>query len=246
MTLDIMQLFRPNKKDITQIESLCNLKACKNSISQVIGITPETLEKWEKSNSKIRSLFKESSKEKYDINHPDVKDKIELAFEVGIRKYYQYKDTRDLPVGRYQHIHHILNRETLAINPDILKKYVDKFKLYMNGGIKASFIDMGEVWKLINNLDSRLNLAFDPFQFKKLGSVMYFDENEDLSRYDYDYSIEKIKFWEDNNADNFFLSMPMKELIGMRNISDESLASYLMEAEEIVSNIDQILDTSPI
>jgi hypothetical protein len=87
------------------------------------------------------------------------------------------------------------------------------------------------------NLKSRLSLAFEPASVQRLASVLFFDETEDLRSYDRKYGQEKIDFWEKNNVLDFFLTMPIVELLGLKNISQTSLEEYIQEAQLILQDL---------
>jgi hypothetical protein len=122
------------------------------------------------------------------------------------------------------------------MNLDTLKQFVSEFKKVLNGGDKK-VISIENQWRLILNLETRTNLAFEPAGVEKLASVIYFDDTEDLSTYDRKHCDDKIKYWKDNNVIDFFLTKPIGELLGLSGISITSLEDYIREATETLKDL---------
>src|SRR5690606_22961399 len=99
------------------------------------------------------------------------------------------------------------------------------------------------LWKLIFNLESRINLAFEPAGVKNLAAIAYFDETEDLTSYDAEYDKQKIKLWEDHGIHDFFLTRRIGELLGLNSTLDESFLTYLKTAEQILTDLNSGLRT---
>lgn len=175
-------------------------------------------------------------KPEFNLSHPDIKHKVEVAFKVKGRTYYRFIHERDIPAGRYKYIYAFIREVDLRMNLDTLKQFVTELKKVLNGGNKNS-IDMGQMWKLILNLETRTSLAFEPAGVEKLASVIYFDDTEDLSTYNRKHCDDKIKYWKENNLIDFFLTKPIGELLGLKNTSITSLQTYIQEAQEIIKDL---------
>lgn len=179
---------------------------------------------------------KTTPKPEFNISHTDIKHKVEVAFKVKGRTYYRFIHERDVPAGRYKYIYAFVREMELMMNLDTLKKFVAEFKKVLNGGDKK-IIDIGRMWQLILNLETRTSLAFEPAGVERLASVVYFDDTEDLSTYNRKHCDDKIKFWKDNNVLDFFLTRPIGELLGLKNTSITSLQTYITEAQEILKEL---------
>jgi hypothetical protein len=181
----------------------------------------------------------------FNIHHPDLADKIEFAFECGPtlnkRKFYRMKsdenETGDfyLPTGRYSIIDEFLGEHHLRMTVPVLKAYLDDLEKNLDG--TKGQINLGKAFQTIYNMRTRANLGFDPQLVKRLASVVYFDETEDLSGYDKDYCDKKIKFWEKHEVYDFFLIRPIKELCNLNASSEIHLKTYIPIAEQIIRDL---------
>jgi hypothetical protein len=179
----------------------------------------------------------------YNLSHDDVKHKVELAFQAAGRKYYRFIDDHQIPVGRYKYIYAILKEVDLRMNLETLKSYVAEIKKALNGGDKKNLVSMESLWRITLNLESRISLAFEPASVQRLASVIFFDETEDLRTYDRKYGQDKITFWEENNVMDFFLTMPIVALLGLNGISQTSLEEYIQEANLLLQDLTQDLQS---
>lgn len=186
--------------------------------------------------------FKKTPKPVFNIHHEDIKHQVEVAFEVKGRKYYRFKKELQLPAGRYKYIYSMLREVDMRMNLQTLKSFVEEFKNVLNGGPKK-VIAIGDLWKLINNLETRISLAFEPETVERLASVVYFDDTEDLSTWDRKYGAEKVAFWKANKSMDFFLTSPMGELLGVNGISIESLEEYIQTATGIIQDLTFVRST---
>lgn len=237
-----MNLFRPNKNDIRQISVLGSLGCSKSDIAYVIGITENTLIDWEKNNQLVGEALKGKSKPEYTINHPDYAPMVEEAFTCAGQRFYRFKEEQRTSTGRYKYYYATLRELELKMNPEILLKYIQAFENILNGGKKNS-IQIGELWKLVINMKSRVELEFDPKTIKELAAIAYFDETEDLTTYDHKHGQEKIALWEKNAVYDFFLTKPIGELFGLKNVSVESLEEYLKTADGVIQSLNSNLQT---
>jgi hypothetical protein len=181
-------------------------------------------------------LKKKSPKPVFNLHHEDIKHQVEVAFEVKGKKYYRFKKELQLPAGRYKYVYSMLRETDLRMNLETLKNFVTEFKNVLNGGPKK-IIAIGDLWKLINNLESRISLAFEPETVERLASVVYFDDTEDLSTWDRKHGLEKVAFWKANKSMDFFLTSPMGELLGVSGISIESLEEYIQTTTGIIQDL---------
>lgn len=188
-------------------------------------------------------LFQKKAKPEFNLKHPDIAPVIEEAFKAGGTTYYRFKEEKLIPVGRHKYIYMHLKEVDLRMNIETLRAYVKEFKSLLNGSGSKKIIEIGELWKLIINLESRVTLAFEPASVERLAAVIYFDDSEDLSTYDRKHGQKKIEHWKKNNVVDFFLIKPIGELLGLSGISITSLQdSILPQALEIIADLDMTLD----
>jgi hypothetical protein len=232
-----MNLLRPTKSDIKQIESLVKLGCNRKDIALVLLITDAKLERWEKNNSEIASILKQKAVPEYTMNHPDYAPMVEEAFTCGGKRYYRVKEEYRMPAGRYKYYYAYLREVDQRMNLEKLVEYTEAFELVLNGGEKGKQINMGRLWELVLNLKSRTKLAFEPEGVRNLAAVAYFDETEDLTSFSVAYGREKIKHWNDHQIHDFFLTKPIGELLNLSNTSTESLVQYLNQAETIMMDL---------
>src|SRR5690606_20864583 len=124
-----------------------------------------------------------------------------------------------------------------------LSQYTEAFEKILNGANPKKGINLGDLWKLVWNLKTIVALDFDPALVKKLASVTYFDETEDLTTYDIEYGKKKIALWEEHKVHDFFLMSPIGDLLGLKHISVESLEDFLRIRTEILQELDLNLQT---
>jgi hypothetical protein len=172
----------------------------------------------------------------FNINHPDIAHKVEEAFKSGGKQYYRFTEEHQMPTGRYKWVLNYLREVDLRMDIETFKGYLKDLKSALNPGEKQ-VIDLEKAWKTILNMESRANLAFEVEGVRRLASVIFFDESEDLSGYDLKYNKIKVKSWENNNTLDFFLTMPICELLGTKNISIESLEEFIQNSTEIIRDL---------
>jgi hypothetical protein len=191
----------------------------------------------------FKKLFKKKATEPaYNIHHPDIATNIELAFECGGKKYYRCVKEFILPAGRYKFIDAFLYEVELRMNLKTLKAYIADLKKQLDGS--KGQVDLSAAFRIIYAMETRTELGFEPQTVKRLASVVYFDATEDLRDYNAEYCNKKIKFWEDNNCYDFFLTRPISELCGLNGISQTSLQTYIAEATQILKDLTYVPGTS--
>lgn len=238
-----LKMFRPTKSDIRQIESLTKLGCNYADIASVLGITSDKLLSWEKKHTAIADLLKEKPLPEYTLSHPDFAPQVEEAFTCGGKRFYRFKEEYRMPAGRYKCYYAAIREMHLHASLETLKKYVTAFKNILNGANPKKGIELGDLWKLVWNLETIIDLGFDPQLVKNLAAVAYFDETEDLTTYDQKYGDQKLKLWEEHGLRDFFLTSPIGELSGLKGLSTESLEGFLTQMEETKTELDSVLRT---
>lgn len=185
---------------------------------------------------RFRRLFeKRGDNPPFNIHHPDLAGKVEFAFECNGVKYYRAIKDFTLPVGRYKWVDAFLYEVDIRMKLSTLKAFVSKLKKCLDGS--TGTLNIGEAWKIVHNIETRCELAFEPETVKRLASVIYFDETEDLSDYDMEYGQKKIKSWEEAGNYDFFLTRPIGELFNVNEHSKTYLLKYIQTAEQIIKDL---------
>jgi len=179
------------------------------------------------------NLFKKKVHKKNTIHDPDFAPFIEPAFKFLSTQYYRFKKDSDTPYGRYKWISTFLHEVELRMDLKTLQGYIDYIKKHISG--EKGKINLGEVSVTIAKMETRMALHFDVETAKKLASVIYFDEDEDLTTYDRQKGREKMDAWgKDLKVMDFFLTKPMRELLGLNDISETALTDYISQQVEII------------
>lgn len=101
--------------------------------------------------------------DKFTMHHPDLEGQTELAFIAGGIHFYRFKEEYKHPVGRYKYVYKFLKEHELAMNRETLAEYIKQLKTCLNGGSKGQNINIGEAWRLLHNMDTRLFVLFGSF-----------------------------------------------------------------------------------
>lgn len=157
---------------------------------------------------------------------------VELAFICDGVEYFHFTDTFNMPCER--------GLDALAIYEEMNMRCTRDFLLAHTEAIDAVFktkgsINLTDLMQLNNNLKERLKFIHHPDIIYKLASIMYFDKTENPYRYDNKYAGEKIKKWKKEKMMDFFLSLPIENLIPSLKQSEEDFNLI----SEMVSKIDQ-------
>lgn len=234
-----MTFFRPYKHDLKQLTLLISKGVKIDYIREILDVTAQEFDKWG-TRKEVAAILAQAPKyqpDKFNASHPDVADQIEFAFECGLIKYYRFKSEFRLPVGRYKYHYKYLQQNALKIDPELLKAEVQEARSWLSGERKK--IDIGETMKILYKIETRASLPFDPEMARKLAAVSFFTDDEELSTFDEVEGFKKIQHWKDHNCNDFFLTMPVEELLNLKGISITSLEQYLTEAQAILQELTQ-------
>jgi hypothetical protein len=190
----------------------------------------------------LKRLFKRQKEADFNINHPEIRDQVELAFTAGGRDYYRFREEVNIPAGRYTYVDAFLREHEMRMSPEVMKGYIGAIREEISG--KKGEINLHTVAVILYKMETRADLAFSPETIKRLASVMYFDKTESLKSYDVEYGKKKIAIWEKRGCLDFFFSKPMGELLGLQNTSPESLQNYLNQATQILQDLTSSPSTS--
>lgn len=183
----------------------------------------------------IKKLFKKSNNPVYNVHHPELRDKVEEVFRCAGKTYYRFKEEFQMPTGRYKWVLNYLREVDLRMDIELYKTYIKELKKHLDA--QTGKINLGEAWKIILNMESRANLAFEPEGVKRLASVVYFDETEALNGYSIKYNRQKMDFWDKHEFLDFFLTNPIAELLSLKDTSIESLEEYIQTSSMIIKEL---------
>lgn len=172
----------------------------------------------------------------HNINHPVFAGQIEKAFKSksGIQ-YYRFAQEIIMPYGRYQMVQTYFLEYELRLDYKLFKQYIQTVKDHLNVG------KLDKIFEVISKMEARAELAFSPDQAYNLASIVYFDDTEDLYKYDIVYNKKKIAHWKEDGDLGFFFTKPLDELLGLKNFSEQDLAYYIKTATQILTDL--TLDT---
>lgn len=240
-------IFRPNKHDLRQLEMFITKGCSMEYARELLCLKPSEWDQWQKKPEVKNILSKrpEKSPERYTLHHPDLEGQTEEAFEVNLTKFYRFKDEYKHPTGRYKYVYKYLKEHDIRMSLETLREFIKQLKNILNGGQKGQSINMGEAWRLLNNMDTRAVLPFEPEGIKRLSTVVYFTDTEDLSTYDFDTDGRwKIDLWNKEKVHDFFLIRPIGELLNLNSGSIIYLEEYLNQAKEITEALTSEPQTS--
>lgn len=175
----------------------------------------------------------------FNCMNPLVAEKVELAFKCGNVEYYRFIDDSQMPVGRYKYIYEALKEADMRMTRELMLGFIGVMKEELEGGKNGKAVSLGNLWRILLNMESRAILAFEPASIERLAAVVYFTKSENLKTYDRKHGAEKIAYWKKHDFVGFFLTKPILELYGLKGISESSLRDYLTEMEPILAGLTQ-------
>lgn len=158
---------------------------------------------------------------------PGIDYVIKEAFTVGGRTFYEMEDMINQPFERavvclryYEELNQRVNREYLLEHTKAIEELC---KL-----IPGKELEIGRIRQINANLSDRLNWIIDTDLAYKLASVVYFDADENPSKYDAKHNAEKIEFWKMHaSAREFFFMQPLRKLIPFLDGFEDNLETYI-------------------
>lgn len=156
------------------------------------------------------------------------KHQVEKAMIIDGVQYYQFVDINNMMTGRAFVALDFYNELSMRCTREYLTEHCEAMESLLNSGS----IDLVNIAQLHTQLKERLTMILDPDIVLKLASVVYFDENEQPYTYDFKYNQAKIDKWKTLGAD-FFLQIPLNDLIPSLDLSEVDLKSYMTVANTI-------------
>lgn len=175
---------------------------------------------------KLRIWGKRSPKQVF----PESKYIIEHAFTIGGVDYYRHNDVFSLPYERGMMALSIYEECRMGISHEYLELHTKAIENIL----KATKINVYHINTLNEQLKERMGFSADADLLYKLASVVFFDKNENPNMYEADYCQKKIDHWKKyKDVVDFFLQMPVRELIPYLNSSGDDLRKSFRAVTEI-------------
>ena len=167
----------------------------------------------------------EIRKRKNNVNclHPQVKVLTEFAFDIEGKEYWTFKNMLDMPAPRYQRCMEFIREAEMRITSADLTEFIDLIK---------GALDKGKVTDAIiflNGIENLTSQFIETDTFYRLFTCVFFDLDEDVTDYDFDYNEEKIASFKAQPQTSFFFTQPMKKYLPQIDISEEDLAVFLKQ-----------------
>ena len=157
---------------------------------------------------------------------PDERHIILYAFSMGDRHYFRFDDTFNIPYQRALQLLVYYRELGMNCDADFVKAHTQAF----DNALKSNKINIDtliELKRLNDQLKQRLELPKEPELMYKFASVVYFDQHENPSVYEFKYGEGKIKYWKKTvSMKDFFLQKPLRELIPYLEHAGENLAMF--------------------
>jgi len=157
--------------------------------------------------------------------HPVYKTVTEFAFEIDGKEYYTFKNLLDMPAPRYQSVEEFIREAEMRITGSDLMALTECMRDAINKG------KITDVVIFLNTIDNLTSQYLETDTYYRLFSCVFFDLEEDIMNYDYDYNEPKIELFKAQPATSFFFNQPMRKYLPHVDISDEDLAVYLKQTE---------------
>lgn len=159
------------------------------------------------------------------------KHEVVCSFIIGGIPYYQYADPLNNPYRR--------GLKSLAAYEEFESRVNRKYLMQHQAAMDAVLsnpkqINMGDVFRLHQQLKERMSFVFEPELMWKLAAVVFFDTSENPYDYDFAYGLKKIDRWKkESSMKDFFLQQPLLTLIPYLRDYEEDIQAYSQITELI-------------
>lgn len=157
--------------------------------------------------------------------HPEFKTVTEFAFEIEGKEFYTFKNLLDMPAPRYQRVNEFIREAEMRITSTNLIEMVGLIKDALNKG------KITDAVIFLTAVESLTNQYIETDTFYRLFTCLFFDLDEDVTDYDFDYNEDKIKLFKSQPKAAFFFSQPMRQYLPQIDISQHDLEVYLKQTD---------------
>jgi hypothetical protein len=161
------------------------------------------------------------------------------AFTINGTTFYTFDDMFNIPVERAFAAIDYYSELRQGVSRDYLEAHLEAQQRILTD----KRIDIGQLSVLNQQLKERLDRIFPHELVYKLASVVYFDKTENPYRFDYKYSLEKIKKFRESDRTDFFLNTPVRKYLPFSNISNTDLEAYMKVGEKVNQRQLQVLSS---
>lgn len=190
--------------------------------------------------SLLKKLFHKVIKAKpYTVYHPDIKDKVIPSIKWNGIQYYKYKDDLDVMYGRYMYMATFMQAIEMRMSLPTLNSYLDDLDNIL-AGTKGS-INVGNAIIIIKQMKTRTNILFDEELALNLASCVFFTDDEPLDTYSMERNKIKIEAWRTSPLAAFFMQSPVRTLLGLTNISESDLKTYLETSRPMIEELNKVM-----
>lgn len=190
----------------------------------------------------MKFLEKFKKKPEKVVFHPRVKIPIKYAFECEGKHFYQAVNDYEVPKRRFAFAKKFYDEMQNKVTSETLTQFCEKGKELCSG--KDGKVDLGQVWKLWDELHYRSQWLFEPESLLRFASVVYFTLDENLNDYDFEYNKIKIASFEKKKLTTTFLKMLSTGQKILSDLSPDALQAYLYELTCQVERQKKMLNTS--
>lgn len=163
---------------------------------------------------------------------PNTRHIITYAFSIGPEHFFKFDDHLNIPYQRALSSLVFYKEVELNIDRDFLKAHVEA----IDAILLSAKINIFKIKELNDLLMQRMKLPKDPELMYKLASVIFFSDRENPEVYEFEYGKKKIDFWKQHTSmTDFFLSMPLQELIPYLKHAGENLEAFSQLIEKTKS-----------
>jgi len=166
--------------------------------------------------------------EKKPLFEVDEKHKVKKAMIIDGVQYYQFEDINNMMTGRAFTAIDYYNELSMRCTREYLTEHCEA----MESILSKESISVLDIAKLHQQLKERLTMIIDPDIVYKIASVVFFDKNEQPYAYDFKYNQKKIQEWKKLGTD-FFLHIPLNDLIPALDLSEADLVTYMNVAQNL-------------
>lgn len=175
---------------------------------------------------------------------PKIEYVIKEAFTVKGRTFYEMDDTFNLPYERGTTCLRYYTEFNMRVDREFLIKHIQAMKKEL-AFIPGKEIGIVNAVNLLKQLEDRVNWIIDTDLAYKLASVVYFDKNEDPTKYDTKYNLEKIAFWKEAmGTKEFFFMQPLQRLIPFLKDYEENFQVFLTVTDQLKTMYQESLSQS--
>lgn len=180
---------------------------------------------------RIKDLYRKwFYKEKMTV-HPKYNKGIQYAFSCDGKDYYKLNYEYEIYEDRATFMATFSNEMDMKVTKETLLAFADAILLCFNAKDGES-LNISKAIQLVNELKYRAEWLFDIDSLYRFASVIYFDVNENIKSYDWEYNKIKMDSWKKKGNVIEYL---LEKVLGKSNLelilSQTDLETYLSKLQ---------------